>query len=57
MLSDGKVAESGTHEQLVDSGGTYSQLWSAQETLFSTADAEPKSEEEAVGAHGVAPNK
>jgi ABC transporter ATM len=24
----------GTHQQLVDQGGLYSQLWSAQETLF-----------------------
>ncbi|KAF2101725.1 ABC transporter-like protein [Rhizodiscina lignyota] len=34
VLSDGKVAESGTHEQLIDSGGIYSELWSAQETHF-----------------------
>ena len=29
----------GTHQQLVDQGGLYSQLWSAQETLF-TGDEE-----------------
>jgi ABC transporter ATM len=28
------VAESGTHEKLIDRGGLYSELWSAQETLF-----------------------
>ena len=33
-LKEGSVAESGTHEQLIDRGGLYSQLWSAQETLF-----------------------
>lgn len=29
------MAESGTHEQLVDRAGLYAELWSAQETLFS----------------------
>ncbi|KAF2195123.1 P-loop containing nucleoside triphosphate hydrolase protein [Zopfia rhizophila CBS 207.26] len=33
VLKAGKVAESGTHEQLVDRAGLYSELWS--ETLFS----------------------
>lgn len=33
-LKEGSVAESGTHEQLVDCAGLYSQLWSVQETLF-----------------------
>ncbi|KAI9658669.1 MAG: Iron-sulfur clusters transporter atm1, mitochondrial [Bathelium mastoideum] len=33
VLRDGKMAESGTHEKLIDSGGVYSELWSAQETL------------------------
>jgi ATP-binding cassette subfamily B (MDR/TAP) protein 7 len=28
------VAELGTHEKLIDRGGLYSELWSAQETLF-----------------------
>ncbi|KAF2730756.1 iron-sulfur clusters transporter atm1, mitochondrial precursor [Polyplosphaeria fusca] len=35
VLRAGQVAESGTHEQLVDRAGLYSELWSAQETLFS----------------------
>ncbi|KAF2108357.1 iron-sulfur clusters transporter-like protein atm1 [Lophiotrema nucula] len=35
VLRAGQVAESGTHEQLIDRGGLYSELWSAQETLFS----------------------
>jgi ABC transporter ATM len=34
VLKAGQVAESGTHEQLVDRAGLYSELWSAQETLF-----------------------
>ncbi|KAF2759908.1 iron-sulfur clusters transporter-like protein atm1 [Pseudovirgaria hyperparasitica] len=34
VLKDGKVAESGTHEKLIDQGGLYSELWSAQETMF-----------------------
>ena len=34
VLKDGKVAEQGTHESLVDSDGIYAELWSAQEMLF-----------------------
>lgn len=34
VLKDGHVAEQGTHEQLVNRGGVYSELWSAQEMLF-----------------------
>jgi ATP-binding cassette subfamily B (MDR/TAP) protein 7 len=34
VLREGNVAESGTHEKLIDHGGLYSELWSAQETLF-----------------------
>ncbi|KAK7184659.1 Iron-sulfur clusters transporter atm1, mitochondrial [Paraphaeosphaeria sporulosa] len=43
-LKEGSVAESGTHEQLVDRAGLYSELWSAQETLF-TDDKEVAEEE------------
>ncbi|KAJ4375275.1 Iron-sulfur clusters transporter atm1, mitochondrial [Neocucurbitaria cava] len=42
VLREGNVAESGSHQQLIDSGGLYSELWSAQETMF----AEPKEEED-----------
>ncbi|KAL5409356.1 Iron-sulfur clusters transporter atm1, mitochondrial [Paraphaeosphaeria minitans] len=42
-LKEGSVAESGTHEQLVDRAGLYSELWSAQETLF-TDEKEVKEE-------------
>ncbi|EON63797.1 iron-sulfur clusters transporter atm1, mitochondrial [Coniosporium apollinis CBS 100218] len=34
VLSGGDVAESGTHEKLIDQGGVYSELWSAQEMKF-----------------------
>ena len=32
VLRDGSVAEAGTHSQLIDEGGVYSELWNAQET-------------------------
>lgn len=48
VLSQGKVAESGTHDQLIDGGGIYSQLWSAQETLFSDVERERAIEAEDV---------
>jgi ABC transporter ATM len=41
VLKDGRVAEQGTHESLVDSDGIYAELWSAQEMLFT--------EEQSVG--------
>ncbi|KAF2457683.1 Fe/S cluster exporter, ABC superfamily [Lineolata rhizophorae] len=34
VLEDGGVAEQGTHDQLVDRGGVYADLWSAQEMRF-----------------------
>ncbi|KAK5115699.1 Iron-sulfur clusters transporter atm1, mitochondrial [Meristemomyces frigidus] len=34
VLKDGGVVEQGTHEGLVERGGVYSELWSAQEMLF-----------------------
>jgi ABC transporter ATM len=34
VLKDGSVAETGTHNELIDRGGLYSELWSAQETMF-----------------------
>lgn len=48
VLSEGQVAESGTHEQLVDRGGLYSQLWAVQETLF-VEDEEDKREHDMSG--------
>jgi ATP-binding cassette subfamily B (MDR/TAP) protein 7 len=34
VLKEGLVAESGTHEQLINKGGLYSELWSAQELMY-----------------------
>ncbi|EOO00606.1 putative iron-sulfur clusters transporter atm1 protein [Phaeoacremonium minimum UCRPA7] len=34
VLKEGSVAEMGTHKELIDRGGLYSELWSVQETLF-----------------------
>ncbi|CAI6335012.1 unnamed protein product [Periconia digitata] len=45
VLKAGSVAESGTHEQLVDRAGLYSELWSAQETLFSDEVEESSKED------------
>ncbi|KAK6074570.1 iron-sulfur cluster transporter ATM1 [Seiridium cupressi] len=36
VLREGSVAGMGTHEELINRGGLYSELWSAQETLFTT---------------------
>ncbi|KAI2768341.1 P-loop containing nucleoside triphosphate hydrolase protein [Daldinia loculata] len=36
VLREGRVAEQGTHKELIDRGGLYSELWSAQETLFNS---------------------
>ncbi|KAI5239495.1 ABC transporter-like protein [Aureobasidium subglaciale] len=44
VLKDGDVAEQGTHERLVDSGGVYSELWSAQEMLFFDEEQEKSGE-------------
>jgi ATP-binding cassette subfamily B (MDR/TAP) protein 7 len=46
VLKDGDVAEQGTHERLVDSGGVYSELWSAQEMLFIDEEQEKSDEKE-----------
>ncbi|KAL3426232.1 iron-sulfur cluster transporter ATM1 [Phlyctema vagabunda] len=40
VLKQGNVAEHGTHRELIDTGGVYSELWSAQETLFDDAGEE-----------------
>ncbi|KAH7410465.1 P-loop containing nucleoside triphosphate hydrolase protein [Phaeosphaeria sp. MPI-PUGE-AT-0046c] len=40
VLREGNVAELGTHAQLIDRGGVYSELWSAQETLVVDKDGE-----------------
>ncbi|KAE8441256.1 Iron-sulfur clusters transporter atm1, mitochondrial [Mollisiaceae sp. DMI_Dod_QoI] len=35
VLKEGRNVENGTHRELVDTGGVYSELWSNQETMFS----------------------
>ncbi|KAI9877243.1 MAG: Iron-sulfur clusters transporter atm1, mitochondrial [Pleopsidium flavum] len=46
VLQGGQVAESGTHSQLIDTGGVYSELWSAQETSpVEEADADRTKED------------
>ncbi|KAL2039570.1 hypothetical protein N7G274_007842 [Stereocaulon virgatum] len=51
VLQGGHVAESGTHSELVEAGGVYSELWHAQETSLGenvdAALAEQISEQEA----------
>jgi ATP-binding cassette subfamily B (MDR/TAP) protein 7 len=34
VLKEGRVAESGTHSKLIDTGGVYSELWSGKFPLF-----------------------
>ncbi|KAF2664508.1 P-loop containing nucleoside triphosphate hydrolase protein [Microthyrium microscopicum] len=47
VLKEGQVAESGTHEKLINQGGIYSELWSNQELLYiETPDAKEKDEDE-----------
>jgi ATP-binding cassette subfamily B (MDR/TAP) protein 7 len=47
VLNDGKVAESGTHTELLKKNGVYAKLWSAQEvTLGQDADLERAIEED-----------
>ena len=38
VLKAGGVAEQGTHQELIDRDGLYSELWSAQETMFTDKD-------------------
>ncbi|KAI5364261.1 putative Type 1 protein exporter [Septoria linicola] len=45
VLKEGKVAEQGTHERLVDSDGIYAELWSAQEMAFIEGDESGKAED------------
>ena len=44
------MAESGTHQYLIDRDGLYSELWSAQETMF------VEKEEEGEGKDGEKKN-
>ncbi|KAK1705699.1 iron-sulfur cluster transporter ATM1 [Colletotrichum lupini] len=46
VLKEGNVAEMGTHRELIDRGGLYAELWSAQETLFDADGQEREQPEE-----------
>lgn len=48
VLREGSVAESGSHQELIDSAGLYSELWSAQETMF----ADPVQDAEVIEVEG-----
>jgi ATP-binding cassette subfamily B (MDR/TAP) protein 7 len=49
VLKEGNVAEQGTHEQLINKAGLYTELWSAQETMFSTPDVDVEEKEGGKG--------
>ena len=51
VLREGNVAESGTHQDLIDRDGLYSELWSAQETMFAEKE-EGEGEGEEKGEDG-----
>ncbi|KAH8167151.1 hypothetical protein CIB48_g1082 [Xylaria polymorpha] len=53
VLKEGKVAEQGSHKELIDRGGLYSELWSAQETWFS----DDGTEKETIVGDGAEPEK
>ena len=40
VLQGGQVAESGTHNELIDKGGLYAELWTKQETSPTDEDGE-----------------
>ncbi|ERS94905.1 iron-sulfur clusters transporter ATM1, mitochondrial [Sporothrix schenckii ATCC 58251] len=45
VLNGGRVAETGTHRELIDRNGIYAQLWSAQETRIDDGEIEEGAEE------------
>ncbi|OHF04313.1 iron-sulfur cluster transporter ATM1 [Colletotrichum orchidophilum] len=55
VLKEGNVAEKGTHRELIDRGGLYAELWSAQETLFDADGQEREQSEEDTKKPPVAP--
>ncbi|KAI8626149.1 P-loop containing nucleoside triphosphate hydrolase protein [Xylariaceae sp. FL1651] len=56
VLKEGSVAEQGTHKELIDRGGLYSELWSAQETLFTSDGSEKDVVGDIVNAGQADPN-
>ncbi|KAI1129766.1 P-loop containing nucleoside triphosphate hydrolase protein [Nemania abortiva] len=55
VLKEGRVAEQGTHKELIDRGGLYSELWSAQETWFSNDGTEKEVTAAGIEAGQVKP--
>ncbi|KAA6411367.1 MAG: iron-sulfur clusters transporter mitochondrial [Lasallia pustulata] len=55
VLRGGHVAESGTHSELIDTGGVYSELWSSQETapIEGGADADRAVKEQHLNSDSV----
>ncbi|KAB5542561.1 iron-sulfur cluster transporter ATM1 [Coniochaeta sp. 2T2.1] len=56
VLREGRVAEQGTHKELIDRGGLYGELWSAQETLFHESgevNGEVEGKVEGSGVDGI----
>jgi len=49
VMDGGKIAEEGSHDELVAKGGIYAQLWGRQSGGFLLDDAEPKTEPVAAG--------
>lgn len=49
VLKAGSVAEQGTHQELIDRDGLYSELWSAQETMFTEKEDDGKEEKSIEG--------
>ncbi|KAJ4984692.1 iron-sulfur cluster transporter ATM1 [Stagonosporopsis vannaccii] len=46
VLKAGGVAEQGTHQELIDRDGLYSELWSAQETMFTDKEDDVKEKDD-----------
>ncbi|KAG7100958.1 Iron-sulfur clusters transporter ATM1 like protein [Verticillium longisporum] len=57
VLREGSVAEVGTHRELIDRGGLYAELWSAQETLFNSDGTSAVESEELDEGRSVLPKK
>ena len=53
VLKDGHVAESGTHNNLVDAGGVYSQLWHAQEETLIGEESTDSDQQESNKPEGM----
>ena len=50
VVQDGRVAEDGTHDELMQAGGLYARMYSLQAERFAAADAAPEGLEEVLDA-------